>query len=189
MNEERNPYTYGGAPENSQPSDPQQTYSQQSYQQPVYRQQPNPQQPYQQPVYPQQPNPQQPNPQQPYQQPVYPQQPYRQPYYGYAPKSKTSGAAKAFSIISFVAGLIALFVFILTVLFNISRGIDEYSVAVMFGISMPYGLFLAVPGLIFGIIALIKKTSLFPLGLMGVLFNGMLVMEMAVTFFLTLLRV
>lgn len=183
MNEERNPYTYGGAPENSQPSNPQQPNPQQPYQQPVYPQQPNPQQPYQQP------NPQQPNPQQPYQQPVYPQQPYRQPYYGYAPKSKTSGAAKAFSIISFVAGLIVLFVFILTVLFNISRGIDEYSVAVMFGISMPYGLFLAVPGLIFGIIALIKKTSLFPLGLMGVLFNGMLVMEMAVTFFLALLRV
>ena len=129
---------------------PVQQYYQQSYQQPVQQ---NYQQGYQQPV------------QQNYQQGY--QQGYQQPYYGYAQPQQGGGAAKAFSIVSFVAGCISIFLALIFLFAPVTLWIAAFV----------YGIFLSVPGLVFGIVALVKKTRLFPLGLLGVIFNGVLLLQ------------
>ena len=137
---------------------PVQQYYQQSYQQPVQQ---NYQQGYQQPV------------QQNYQQPVQQnyqqgyQQGYQQPYYGYAQPQQGGGAAKAFSIVSFVAGCISIFLALIFL----------FAPVTLWTAAFVYGIFLSVPGLVFGIVALVKKTRLFPLGLLGVIFNGVLLLQ------------
>ena len=155
-----NPYEQG-----QQPAEPyEQTYQQPQYQQPQYQQ---PQ--YQQPQY------QQPQYQQPlYQQPLYqPQQypAYRQPVQG-------GGAAKAFAIVSFVAGCIALGILMVIVMATTSTSSNPYRYnsarAGMAAVSLVYGMITSVPGLIFGIIAMAKKTNKFPLALLGIIFSASL---------------
>ena len=155
-----NPYEQG-----QQPAEPyEQTYQQPQYQQPQYQQ---PQ--YQQPQY------QQPQSQQPlYQQPLYqPQQypAYRQPVQG-------GGAAKAFAIVSFVAGCIALGILMVIVMATTSTSSNPYRYnsarAGMAAVSLVYGMITSVPGLIFGIIAMAKKTNKFPLALLGIIFSASL---------------
>ena len=141
---------------------PVQQYYQQGYQQPAQQ---NYQQGYQQPV--------QQNYQQGYQQPVQQnyqqgyQQGYQQPYYGYAQPQQGGGAAKAFSIVSFVAGCISIFLALIFL----------FAPVTLWTAAFVYGIFLSVPGLVFGIVALVKKTRLFPLGLLGVIFNGVLLLQ------------
>ena len=151
-------------------------------QQPPYQQQ---QQPYQPPYQQQQPYQppyqQQPPYQPPYQQPPYRQQPYyqqlpgRQPYYGYAQRQPGGGAAKAFAVVSFVAGICSMMIVILTL------SLYTYSSASMFSMSVVYSFIWAIPGLLFGILSLAKKTRLFVLGLLGVIFNGALVLELIIS--------
>ena len=110
MQFDENPYLY-----TEEAAPPEQQTAQQLYQQPAQQQpyqQSYPYQPYQQPY--QQQNYQQPY-QQNYQQP-YQQQPYQQPYQPYpqqryygAQPNKASGMAKAFTIVSFVTGILSLF--------------------------------------------------------------------------------
>ena len=145
-----NPYEQG-----QQPAEPyEQTYQQPQYQQPQY-QQPQYQQPlYQQPLY------------QPQQYPA-----YRQPVQG-------GGAAKAFAIVSFVAGCIALGILMVIVMATTSTSSNPYRYnsarAGMAAVSLVYGMITSVPGLIFGIIAMAKKTNKFPLALLGIIFSASL---------------
>ena len=159
MQEDRNPYAdqQQGAGEQGYPQTVQTGY-QQNYQPPAQQ---NYQQGYQQPV--------QQNYQQGYQQPVQQnyQQGYQQPYYGYAQPQQGGGAAKAFSIVSFVAGCISIFLALIFLFAPVTLWIAAFV----------YGIFLSVPGLVFGIVALVKKTRLFPLGLLGVIFNGVLLLQ------------
>ena len=159
MQEDRNPYAdqQQGAGEQGYPQTVQTGY-QQNYQPPVQQ---NYQQGYQQPV--------QQNYQQGYQQPVQQnyQQGYQQPYYGYAQPQQGGGAAKAFSIVSFVAGCISIFLALIFL----------FAPVTLWTAAFVYGIFLSVPGLVFGIVALVKKTRLFPLGLLGVIFNGVLLLQ------------
>ena len=163
MQEDRNPYAdqQQGAGEQGYPQTVQTGY-QQNYQPPAQQ---NYQQGYQQPV--------QQNYQQGYQQPVQQnyqqgyQQGYQQPYYGYAQPQQGGGAAKAFSIVSFVAGCISIFLALIFL----------FAPVTLWTAAFVYGIFLSVPGLVFGIVALVKKTRLFPLGLLGVIFNGVLLLQ------------
>ena len=175
-----NPYEQG-----QQPAEPyEQTYQQPQYQQPQY-QQPQYQQPqYQQPQY-QQPQYQQPQYQQPqYQQPQYQQPLYQQPLYqpqqypAYRQPVQGGGAAKAFAIVSFVAGCIALGILMVIVMATTSTSSNPYRYssarAGMAAVSLIYGMITSVPGLIFGIIAMAKKTNKFPLALLGIIFSASL---------------
>ena len=159
MQEDRNPYAdqQQGAGEQGYPQTVQTGY-QQNYQPPAQQ---NYQQGYQQPV--------QQYYQQGYQQPAQQnyQQGYQQPYYGYAQPQQGGGAAKAFSIVSFVAGCISIFLALIFLFAPVTLWIAAFV----------YGIFLSVPGLVFGIVALVKKTRLFPLGLLGVIFNGVLLLQ------------
>ena len=145
----------------------QQPYQQQPYQLPYQQsyQQQSYQQPYQQQTY-----------QQPYQQQPYQQYPYQQPYQPYpqqnvyrAQPDRGAGMAKAFSIVSFITGIVSLFMAMsvfLTLLSVSSPSVDSLIAPCIM---------LAVPGLAFGIIALIKKTRLLPMALIGVIMNGVMV--------------
>ncbi len=162
MNEEFNPYEQQNAPVDPQPY----------YEQPQYTQ------PYQQPQY-------QPYEQQ-YQQPQYPQNGYY-PYYPqqqYAQPQRGGGAAKAFSIVSFVAGCISL-VSVLTALASFFVALQTNDISYSSTFSGIYAslvgssMITAVPGIIFGIIALVRKTKLVPLAIMGIVFNaGYLIISM-----------
>lgn len=186
MQFDENPYLY-----TEEAAPPEQQTAQQLYQQPAQQQpyqQSYPYQPYQQPY--QQQNYQQPY-QQSYQQP-YQQQPYQQPYQPYpqqryygAQPNKASGMAKAFTIVSFVTGILSLFsamsgmisLFIsLTGTSSLFSPTDEGSLAAS-------TFMLAIPGLVFGIIALIKKTRMLPMAIIGVIMNGSLAAVTLLTLF------
>ena len=168
MQLDENPYLQPEEP--APPEQPEQPYPQ------TYQQQPY-QQPYQQQPYQQQPYQQQPYQQQPYQQQLYQptyQQPYPQRnYYGARP-NKAFGMAKAFSIVSFITGLISLFsalsgmLSLFVSLTNTSTLLSSSDVLSMVSSAVMF----AVPGLVFGIIALIKKTRLLPMAIIGVIMNG-----------------
>ena len=177
-----------GQPYQQEYQQPVQQPYQQGYQQPVqqpyqqpYQQQPYQQQPYQQQPYQQQPYQQQPYQQQPYQQQPY-QQPYRQPYYNGARPNKGNGMAKAFTIVSFIAGIIALFSALsgMFSLYIAMTGTSSLTSPTDVGSLVVSNIMLALPGLVFGIIALIKKTRLLPMAIIGVIMNGALA---AVTLF------
>ena len=159
-------------------------YQPPQYQPPQYRQ---PQ--YQPPQYPQYQPPQYQPPQ--YQPPQYQPPQYQPPQYDpqqyqppqYQPQQydqfnqpvPVSKAARVFSILSFVFGCIVAF-FLLTLLVS-SKGTDifNYSSSSSSAKGTPDivgGVVLAIPGLVFGIIALAKKTTKFPLALLGTVFNG-----------------
>lgn len=180
MNEEFNPYAQQPSadnpyayPQNTEPM------NQQYPQQPQYPQYPQPQQ-YQQ--Y---------QPYQPYQQPPQnqiQQQPYpyqQQYYYTQQPQgNKAAGMAKAFSIVSFVSGCISLFVSVLFMIFvlfalSLSNGYHSNYSAVFqafASLSAGYSMILAIPGGIFGILALVKKTRMKPFAILGLIFNGSLLL-------------
>ena len=186
MQFDENPYlhTEEAAPPEQQTT--QQLYLQPSQQQPY--QQSYPYQPYQQPY--QQQNYQQPY-QQNYQQP-YQQQPYQQPYQPYpqqryygAQPNKASGMAKAFSIVSFATGILSLFSVMsgMFSLFFSLTGMSTLTSPTDIGSLVASTLTFAVPGLVFGIIALIKKTRLLPMAIIGVMLNGSLVAVTLLTLF------
>lgn len=108
--------------------------------------------------------------------PYAPQPPYHPPVYGgYAPPQTGGGAAKAFGIVSFVAGCISIFAALLCLLAVVSSGTAN---AASFSLSVVYSLLFGAPGLVFGILALVKRTRLFPLALLGMIFNGLLLTEL-----------
>ena len=114
---------------------PQQQYMQQppQYQPPQYRPQPNE---YYRPV-----------------QPKY-HQVYRQPVPG-------GGAAKAFAIVAFVAGCISIsLLFVLLMAAGSTTSTYKYasSRGALAAVALAYGFIISVPGLVFGIVALSKKT-------------------------------
>lgn len=185
MNEEFNPYAQQPAPQDEAPAAPVQPqyydYPQQSVRQQQYDipQQPIQQQ-YQPPV----------QPQYNYQPPVQPQ--YQQPVYYYpaqrAPRQPGAGAAKAFSIVSFVAGCISLFIVLLWVLMIGVLGATHAAYSTyasssgseaLFSLTASYSVILGIPGMIFGIVAMVKKTKLMPMAVMGVVFNGLLILAAA----------
>ena len=152
-------------------------------QQPMYQApagQPYPNQPYPQQGYPQAPYPQQGYPQQPY-----PNQPYpQQRYYGAQP-NKASGMAKAFTIVSFVTGILSLFSAMsgMISLFISLTGTSSL-LSPPDGGSLAASTFMfAIPGLVFGIIALIKKTRMLPMAIIGVIMNGSLAAVTLLTLF------
>lgn len=165
MQLDENPYLH------TEEAPPEQEPYQQPYEQPYqpsYQQQPY-QQPYEQPY------------QQSYQQSY--QQPYQQPYqpyprqrYGAAQPNKAAGMAKAFSIVSFATGILSLFSVMsgMFSLFFSLTGMSTLTSPTDIGSLVASTLMLAVPGLVFGIIALIKKTRLLPMAIIGVMMNGSL---------------
>ena len=177
MQFDENPYLYTeeATPPEQQTAQQlyQQSYPYQPYQQP-YQQQ-NYQQPYQQSY-------QQPYQQQPYQQPY---QPYpQQRYYGAQP-NKASGMAKAFTIVSFVTGILSLFSAMsgMISLFISLKGTSSLFSPTDGGSLAASTFMLAIPGLVFGIIALIKKTRMLPMAIIGVIMNGSLAAVTLLTLF------
>lgn len=190
MQFDENPYLY-----TEEAAPPEQQTAQQLYQQPAQQQpyqQSYPYQPYQQPY--QQQNYQQPyqqSYQQPYQQP-YQQQPYQQPYQPYpqqryygAQPNKASGMAKAFTIVSFVTGILSLFSAMsgMISLFISLTGTSSLLSPPDGGSLAASTFMLAIPGLVFGIIALIKKTRMLPMAIIGVIMNGSLAAVTLLTLF------
>lgn len=186
MQFDENPYLY-----TEEAAPPEQQTAQQLYQQPAQQQpyqQSYPYQPYQQPY--QQQNYQQPY-QQSYQQP-YQQQPYQQPYQPYpqqryygAQPNKASGMAKAFTIVSFVTGILSLFSAMsgMISLFILLTGTSSLFSPTDGGSLVASTFMLAIPGLVFGIIALIKKTRMLPMAIIGVIMNGSLAAVTLLTLF------
>ena len=186
MQFDENPYLY-----TEEAAPPEQQTAQQLYQQPAQQQpyqQSYPYQPYQQPY--QQQNYQQPY-QQSYQQP-YQQQPYQQPYQPYpqqryygAQPNKASGMAKAFTIVSFVTGILSLFSAMtgMISLFISLTGTSSLFSPTDGGSLVASTFMLAIPGLVFGIIALIKKTRMLPMAIIGVIMNGSLAAVTLLTLF------
>ena len=186
MQFDENPYLY-----TEEAAPPEQQTAQQLYQQPAQQQpyqQSYPYQPYQQPY--QQQNYQQPY-QQNYQQP-YQQQPYQQPYQPYpqqryygAQPNKASGMAKAFTIVSFVTGILSLFSAMsgMISLFISLTGTSSLFSPTDGGSLAASTFMLAIPGLVFGIIALIKKTHMLPMAIIGVMLNGSLAAVTLLTLF------
>ncbi len=186
MQFDENPYLY-----TEEAAPPEQQTAQQLYQQPAQQQpyqQSYPYQPYQQPY--QQQNYQQPY-QQNYQQP-YQQQPYQQPYQPYpqqryygAQPNKASGMAKAFTIVSFVTGILSLFSAMsgMISLFISLTGTSSLLSPPDGGSLAASTFMLAIPGLVFGIIALIKKTHMLPMAIIGVMLNGSLAAVTLLTLF------
>ncbi len=186
MQFDENPYLY-----TEEAAPPEQQTAQQLYQQPAQQQpyqQSYPYQPYQQPY--QQQNDQQPY-QQSYQQP-YQQQPYQQPYQPYpqqryygAQPNKASGMAKAFTIVSFVTGILSLFSAMsgMISLFISLTGTSSLFSPTDGGSLAASTFMLAIPGLVFGIIALIKKTRMLPMAIIGVIMNGSLAAVTLLTLF------
>ena len=186
MQFDENPYLY-----TEEAAPPEQQTAQQLYQQPAQQQpyqQSYPYQPYQQPY--QQQNYQQPY-QQSYQQP-YQQQPYQQPYQPYpqqrycgAQPDKASGMAKAFTIVSFVTGILSLFSAMsgMISLFISLTGTSSLFSPTDGGSLAASTFMLAIPGLVFGIIALIKKTRMLPMAIIGVIMNGSLAAVTLLTLF------
>ena len=186
MQFDENPYLY-----TEEAAPPEQQTAQQLYQQPAQQQpyqQSYPYQPYQQPY--QQQNYQQPY-QQYYQQP-YQQQPYQQPYQPYpqqryygAQPNKASGMAKAFTIVSFVTGILSLFSAMsgMISLFISLTGTSSLFSPTDGGSLAASTFMLAIPGLVFGIIALIKKTRMLPMAIIGVIMNGSLAAVTLLTLF------
>lgn len=186
MQFDENPYLY-----TEEAAPPEQQTAQQLYQQPAQQQpyqQSYPYQPYQQPY--QQQNYQQPY-QQSYQQP-YQQQPYQQPYQPYsqqryygAQPNKASGMAKAFTIVSFVTGILSLFSAMsgMISLFISLTGTSSLFSPTDGGSLAASTFMLAIPGLVFGIIALIKKTRMLPMAIIGVIMNGSLAAVTLLTLF------
>lgn len=186
MQFDENPYLY-----TEEAAPPEQQTAQQLYQQPAQQQpyqQSYPYQPYQQPY--QQQNYQQPY-QQAYQQP-YQQQPYQQPYQPYpqqryygAQPNKASGMAKAFTIVSFVTGILSLFSAMsgMISLFISLTGTSSLFSPTDGGSLAASTFMLAIPGLVFGIIALIKKTRMLPMAIIGVIMNGSLAAVTLLTLF------
>lgn len=186
MQFDENPYLY-----TEEAAPPEQQTAQQLFQQPAQQQpyqQSYPYQPYQQPY--QQQNYQQPY-QQNYQQP-YQQQPYQQPYQPYpqqryygAQPNKASGMAKAFTIVSFVTGILSLFSAMsgMISLFISLTGTSSLLSPPDGGSLAASTFMLAIPGLVFGIIALIKKTRMLPMAIIGVIMNGSLAAVTLLTLF------
>jgi hypothetical protein len=173
MQFDENPYLY-----TEEAAPPEQQTAQQLYQQSY------PYQPYQQPY-------QQQNYQQPYQQ-SYQQQPYQQPYQPYsqqryygAQPNKASGMAKAFTIVSFVTGILSLFSAMsgMISLFISLKGTSSLFSPTDGGSLAASTFMLAIPGLVFGIIALIKKTRMLPMAIIGVIMNGSLAAVTLLTLF------
>ena len=116
-----------------------------------------------------------------------PDQYNRQIYYPYQnqPTSQPNGgkAAKIFSIISFAAGCFSMLRASLLVFFELAmsgcmlRGID-LSISYVFSIMS-----VAVPGLVFGIIALIKRTKMIPMAMLGAIFNGTVIVTVLTLYF------
>lgn len=148
-----------------QPQYQQPQYQPPQYQPPQYR----PQQ-YQQPPQPQyrpQPN--------EYYRPVQPQyhQVYRQPVQG-------GGAAKAFAIVAFAAGCISISILALLIMDAsiISTSAYKYSSdrAAWAALALTYSFICSIPGLVFGIVAMAKKTNKFLLAILGTIFCGSLLL-------------
>lgn len=146
-----------------------------------------------QPTYPQQPQYQQPTGyyQQPEQPPQYPQQQYpqqypQQPYYGYAQKQPGGGAAKAFAVISFVVGCFSLLFALFGLIILADGRFARNAAATVLALSFVYGIALTLPGMIFGIVSVAKKTRLMALGVLGVIFNLILLLEMLLSLILIL---
>lgn len=107
----------------------------------------------------------------------YPQQTYSNNPRPVPRRATSSGAARIFGIISFVIGCFVLPATAM-IYFNFRSSVTE-----KFNASASCIVFLCVPALIFGIIALMKKTDkkLFPI--LGIVFAGVLMLCAFITYF------
>lgn len=169
-----NPASFEQPKPQYQPPQPQ--YMPPQYQPPQYQQPPQympPQQQYMQQPPQYQPPQYRPQPNE-YYRPVQPQyhQVYRQPVPG-------GGAAKAFAIVAFVAGCISIsLLFVLLMAAGSTTSTYKYasSRGALAAVALAYGFIISVPGLVFGIVALSKKTNKFPLAILGTIFSGALIL-------------
>ena len=169
-----NPASFEQPKPQNQPPQPQ--YMPPQYQPPQYQQPPQympPQQQYMQQPPQYQPPQYRPQPNE-YYRPVQPQyhQVYRQPVPG-------GGAAKAFAIVAFVAGCISIsLLFVLLMAAGSTTSTYKYasSRGALAAVALAYGFIISVPGLVFGIVALSKKTNKFPLAILGTIFSGALIL-------------
>ena len=130
---------------------PQPQYMPPQYQPPQYRPQPNE-----------------------YYRPVQPQyhQVYRQPVPG-------GGAAKAFAIVAFVAGCISISILVVLLMATGTISFDlkyRSGRGALSALALTYGFIFSVPGLVFGIVAMAKKTNKFPLAILGTIFCASLLL-------------
>lgn len=160
MSEEFNPYVN---PENNQAAQP--TYA-------------APQSPWQQPpVSPQQMPPQQMPQPQGY---VYPPQPtnaQRVNYRAYAEQKSSSGAAKAFGIVSFIIGCFVLMIASM-IFFNFRTTVTQ-----KYNYALSWGFITGLPAIIFGVVSIMKKTEkkIFPI--LGIAFGAILLLAAFITYF------
>lgn len=174
--ENTNPYEARPNPASFEQPKPQYQPPQPQYQPPQYQQPPQympPQQQYMQQPPQYQPPQYRPQPNE-YYRPVQPQyhQVYRQPVPG-------GGAAKAFAIVAFVAGCISIsLLFVLLMAAGSTTSTYKYasSRGAFAAVALAYGFIISVPGLVFGIVALSKKTNKFPLAILGTIFSGALIL-------------
>lgn len=109
-----------------------------------------------------------------------PPHPYPQTYSNNprpVPASDSGGAARAFGVVSFVIGCFILPITSM-IYFNFRSSVSE-----KFGAALWFSLILSVPGVIFGVLSLTKKTEKRLLPVLGIAFAGVLVLCMFVTYF------
>ena len=155
---------------------PQPQYMPPQYQPPQYQQPPQympPQQQYMQQPPQYQPPQYRPQPNE-YYRPVQPQyhQVYRQPVPG-------GGAAKAFAIVAFVAGCISISILVVLLMATGTISFDlkyRSGRGALSALALTYGFIFSVPGLVFGIVAMAKKTNKFPLAILGTIFCASLLL-------------
>ena len=161
MSEEFNPYVN---PENNQTAQPAYTAPQSPWQQPA-----------QSPVQPQ-------PPQMPFQPQgyVYPPQPtnaQRVNYRAYAAQKSSSGAAKAFGIVSFIIGCFVLMIASM-IFFNFRTTVTQ-----KYNYALSWGFLTGLPAIIFGVVSIMKKTEkkIFPI--LGIAFGAILLIAAFITYF------
>ena len=100
------------------------------------------------------------------------QRPYYQP-----PAQKTSGAAKVFGVISFIIGC---FILLITsmIFFNFRSSVTD-----KFGFALIWSVIAGLPALIFGVVALMKKTDKKIFAILGITFAAILMLCAFITYF------
>ncbi len=117
----------------------------------------------------------------------YPQQGYQQQGYPYPPQytnadrlrpmPRTGNAAKVFGVVSLVIGCFSLMIASM-IFFNFRS-----SVTVKYAQAMISSLVVALPGVIFGIVSLMKKTEKKIFAILGIVFSSILMLSAFITYF------
>lgn len=111
---------------------------------------------------------------------VYPPQPtnaQRVNYRAYAEQKSSSGAAKAFGIVSFIIGCFVLMIASM-IFFNFRTTVTQ-----KYNYALSWGFITGLPAIIFGVVSIMKKTEkkIFPI--LGIAFGAILLIAAFITYF------